>query len=115
MAIIFYNLGVIMILVVRRCPKMDRKALSNIGINVISFSVKTTTWTMILIAYDHKTEIELGSKNYSDKLWDDEAHWFLFDYFAAYVIKMSIYVFIFEMRQILDYLTSDSEKYFFRS
>ncbi len=79
---------------------MDPKSWWNIGINIFSFSIKTTTWIFILSIYDKKMEEEMGKSKYIDKLWDEEDRWFLFDYLAAYIIKMSIYVFIFEMKKI---------------
>jgi hypothetical protein len=53
-------------------------------------------------------EEKLGPEKYDDYLWNSEAHWFIFDYFAAYLIKVSIYVFIFEMRHVFEILTSSS-------
>ena len=90
-----YLLGVIAILFLRRCPRMDPKAWWNMGVYICSFGVKTIAWIVIF----HSTDKEkLNNIDYASKLWYEEAHWFLFDYFAAYAIKMSIYVFIFEMR-----------------
>ena len=80
---------------------MDYKAWWNIAVNLFSFSLKVTTWSVILNAYDPKLEKEMGPIPYAHKLWDDQGFWFLFDYFGAYLIKISIYIFIFEMRQIL--------------
>ena len=37
-------------------------------------------------------------------------HWFLFDNVAVYLIKMSIYVFVFEMRKIYEFLTSETSE-----
>jgi hypothetical protein len=39
-----------------------------------------------------------------------EGLWFLFDNLAVYLIKMSFYVFVFEMRHIYEYLTSETSE-----
>ena len=50
----------------------------------------------------------MGRIKYETQLWENEGLWFLFNYLAVYLIKISIYVFIFEMRQIFDFLTSEN-------
>ena len=50
----------------------------------------------------------MGRIKYETQLWENEGLWFLFNYLAVYLIKISIYVFIFEMRHIFDFLTSET-------
>ena len=108
--LVLYELCFVLLITLRECPKMDPKAWWNIGVNMISFSFKTLAWIEIVLSYDPIKERELGPEKYDDLLWAQEAHWFLFDYFASYMLKMSIYVFIFEMRQVYDILTSESNE-----
>jgi hypothetical protein len=84
---------------------MDPKAWWNMAVNICSFGVKTLAWIIILQKSD---PAQLKNIEYANSLWYKEAHWFLFDYFATYVIKMSIYVFIFETRLVWEHLSSES-------
>ena len=52
LSLIFYSLGVGLVMIFRKCPRMDRKALWNIGINFVSFAFKSIAWVEILLAYD---------------------------------------------------------------
>ena len=104
-ALLSYFLGVFVILALRRCPRMDPKAWWNMAVNICSFAVKTLAWIIILQNTD---PAQLKNIEYANSLWYKEAHWFLFDYFATYVIKMSIYVFIFETRLVWEHLSSES-------
>ena len=108
LSLILYSLGVGLVMKLRKCPSMDRKAWWNIGINQLSFAFKSIAWIEILLAYDPVEEERIGPERYDDLLWNSKAHWFLFDYFGTYLTKMSIYAFIFEMRHVSEILTSDS-------
>ena len=108
LSLIFYTLGVGLVMIFRKCPRIDRKAWWNIGINLVSFAFKSIAWIEILLAYDPEEEKRMGPERYDDLLWNSEAHWFLFDYFGTYLTKLSIYAFIFEMRHVFEILTSDS-------
>jgi len=83
---------------------MDKKAWINISINILCFSIKAFGW--IMISLDPHTKQDANS---FENLWEKQAHWFLFDYFGAFIIKISIFVFIFEM--VLVYITLASENY----
>ncbi len=45
-------------------------------------------------------------------LWDLHGELFIWDYFAAFITKMSIYVFIFEMIKIWDIMVAENHKDF---
>jgi hypothetical protein len=59
--------------------------------------MKLITWTYILSKYEVLKEKDIGEQKYETELWNQQSRWFLIDYFAVFMIKMSIYVFIFEM------------------
>jgi hypothetical protein len=61
-------------------------------------------------AFDPSLEASMGPKAYAEFLWKKESKWFIFDYFGSYLIKISIYVFIFEMRKILEILTASNHE-----
>ena len=69
-AIITYSLGVVTILAVRKCPKMDPKAWWNLAVNLFSFTIKITTWSVILSVYDPLLEKQMGTIPYTNMLWD---------------------------------------------
>ena len=60
LSLILYSLGVGFIMIVRRCPRMDKKAWKNIGINIVSFTFKSIAWIEILAAYDPVKEEKMG-------------------------------------------------------
>jgi hypothetical protein len=47
LSLIFYSLGVGLVMIFRKCPRMDRKAWWNIGINLVSFAFKSIAWVEI--------------------------------------------------------------------
>jgi hypothetical protein len=87
---------------------MDGKALANMGVNSVSFSIKAFAWTYIIAIYDTNLEASMGEVAYEEKLWNDNGELFLWDYFASFMIKMTIFAFIFEMMNIRVVLQSDS-------
>ena len=88
--------------------KMDGKAWANIGVNTASFSIKAIAWTYIIAIYDTNQAASMGEVVYEEKLWDENGELFLWDYFASFMIKMTIFAFIFEMINIRVVLQSDS-------
>ncbi len=50
----------------------------------------------------------MGEVAYEKMLWDDNGQLFLWDYFASFMIKMSIFAFIFEMMNIRVVLESET-------
>ena len=90
--------------------KMDLKAWANLGVNSASFSIKAITWTYMISIYDIDKEAIIGAVVYEEMLWDSNGQLFLWDYFASFIIKMSIFAFIFEMMSIKVVLQSDSHE-----
>jgi hypothetical protein len=89
---------------------MDLKAWVNLGVNSASFSIKAITWTYMISIYDIDKEAIIGAVVYEEMLWDSNGQLFLWDYFASFIIKMSIFAFIFEMMSIKVVLQSDSHE-----
>ena len=89
---------------------MDIKAWINLGVNTASFLIKAIAWTYMLIIYNENLDKEasMGEVPYEEMLWDNNGQLFLWDYFASFMIKMSIFAFIFEMMNIRVVLESES-------
>ena len=81
---------------------MDLKAWINLYINLGCFIVKTSIWIYIESIYDPKNGYN------EDKVWAENEGLFLFDYLANFMIKMSMFVFIFEMMRIWIFLSSNN-------
>ncbi len=47
---------------------MDMKAWAHITINIVSFSIKTATWSYMLAIYTVEDEIIYGKAKYEDML-----------------------------------------------
>jgi hypothetical protein len=104
--LLVYALGLCLLLSLRKCAKFDCKTWGNISLYLVSFSMKLITWTYILSKYDVLKEKDIGEQKYETELWNQQSRWFLIDYFAVFMIKMSIYVFIFEIQHMYEYLSS---------
>lgn len=87
---------------------LDGKAQLNMFINIVGFSVKTITWTYMISIFDPAVATIMGYKEYENKLWDENGALFMWDYFASYAIKMSIFAFIYEMMYIWALISSES-------
>jgi len=70
LSLIMYMLGVGLVMKLRNCPRMDRKAWWNIAINLVSFAIKSIAWIEVLAAYDPMQEKKMGYQIYSEFLWD---------------------------------------------
>jgi hypothetical protein len=70
LSLIIYMLGVGLVMKLRNCPRMDRKASWNIAINLVSFTFKSIAWIEILAAYDPIQEKKMGYQKYNEFLWD---------------------------------------------
>ena len=92
---------------IRSSFKLDSKAWANLGVNSASFSIKAIVWTYMISIYD-KDQAKKGEVAYNEMLWDSHGELFLWDYFASFMIKMSIFAFIFEMMNIIVILQSES-------
>ena len=79
---------------------MDLKAWANLSVNSISFCIKAIAWTYMISIYDKEREDIVGAVVYEEMLWDSNGQLFLWDYFATFMIKMSIFAFIFEVMSI---------------
>ena len=88
--------------------KMDLKAWVNLTVNSASFCIKAIAWTYMISIYDKDKEAIIGAVVYEEMLWDSNGQLFLWDYFASFMIKMSIFGFIFEMMSIRVILQSES-------
>jgi len=90
--------------------KMDLKAWINLGVNAASFLIKGIVWTYMIIIYNENLDREpsMGELAYEKMLWDENGQLFLWDYFASFMIKMSIFAFIFEMTNIRVVLESET-------
>lgn len=86
--------------VIKSSFKLDLKAWTNLGVNSASFSIKAIAWTYMMSIYDLDKEAIIGAVVYEEMLWDSNGQLFLWDYFASFMIKMSIFAFIFEMMNI---------------
>jgi hypothetical protein len=87
---------------------MDPKAWANIGVNALSFGAKAIIWTYMISQYNNEEEKKVGAVVYADSLWNNNGQLFLWDYMASFLIKMSIFVFIFEMMKIRVILSSET-------
>ena len=76
--------------------------LVNVFVYMISFLVKTVTWSIMLYIFDF-------DDTDNDRLMQG-AYLFLLDYGAAYAIKVSIFMFIFEMMQVRVLMVSQSHE-----
>jgi hypothetical protein len=90
--------------------KLDLKAWTNLVVNSASFSIKAIAWTYMISIYDTDKEAIIGAVVYEELLWDSNGELFLWDYFASFMIKMSIFAFIFEMMTIKVVLQSESHE-----
>ncbi len=90
--------------------KLDLKAWTNLVVNSASFSIKAIAWTYMISIYDTDKEAIIGAVVYEELLWDSNGELFLWDYFASFMIKMSIFAFIFEMMTIKVVLKSESHE-----
>ena len=95
-------------IVIKSSFKLDLKAWANMIVNSASFGIKAMAWTYMLSIYDKDEEAKIGASEYDEKLWNDHGSLFLWDYFASFMIKMSIFAFIFEMMNIKIILQSET-------
>jgi len=70
LSLVLYMLGVGLVMKLRNCPRMDRKAWWNIAINLVSFTFKSIAWIEILANYDPVQEEKMGYQKYNEFLWD---------------------------------------------
>ncbi len=84
------------------------KAWVNISIYIVSFSIKTATWSYMLAIYNKDDEKIYDKSEYEDILIKQHGEMFLWDYFASFMTKMSIFVFIFEMVNLWNIISSNN-------
>jgi len=64
LGLFLYTIALLAFLWLRKWPKLDAKTWGNIIVNLVSFTLKTATWSYINFIYDPAEEDKIGKDKY---------------------------------------------------